>query len=145
MPLPVERRSLAKIGDKIEASRTTSRSSAGTAIRSEIIPLIALNLPKQKNSCSLDNLHASLKASTGPLQRVPCIRYPVQFQKDQPKVKALIDSGSEVNAMTPAFAAKLGLRPRPTNVVAQKIYGLPLKTYGMASARFSIQDSLGKV
>ncbi len=88
---------------------------------------------------------ASSEASIGPLQRVPCIRYPVQFQEDQPKVKALIDFGSEVNAMTPAFAAKLGLQPRSTNVGSQKIDGLPLETYGMALARFSIQDSLGRV
>ncbi len=47
--------------------------------------------------------------------------------------------------MTPAFAAKLELRPRPTNVRVQKIDGSPLETHGMASARFSIQDSLGRV
>ncbi len=40
--------------------------------------------------------------------------------------------------MTLAFAAKLGLRPRPTNVGAQKIDGSPLETHGMALARFSI-------
>ncbi len=47
--------------------------------------------------------------------------------------------------MTPTFAAKLGLRPRPTNVGSQKIDGSPLEIHGTASARFSIQDSLGKV
>ena len=70
------------------------------------------------------------------LQRVPCIRYPVQFQANQ--VGALIDSGSEVNAMTPAFAAKLGLSIRPTGIGAQKIDGSTLKTYGMVIAGFSI-------
>ncbi len=35
------------------------------------------------------------------LERVPCIRYPVTF-KDQ--AKALLDSESEVNAMSQAFA-----------------------------------------
>ncbi len=76
---------------------------------------------------------------------MPYIRYPVQFQEDQPEVKALIDSGSEINTMTPAFTAKLGLRPRPTNVRVQKIVGSPLETNGMASARFSIYDSLERV
>ncbi len=73
------------------------------------------------------------------------IWYLVQFQEDQPEVKALIDSGIEVKAMTPAFAAKLGLRPRPTNVKSQKIDGSPLEIHGMASPRFSIHDSLGMV
>ena len=36
------------------------------------------------------------------LERVPCIWYPVTF-KDQTKV--LLDSGSEVNVMNPAFAS----------------------------------------
>ncbi len=34
------------------------------------------------------------------LQRVSCIWYPVQLQNNE--VQALIDSDSEVNAMTPA-------------------------------------------
>ncbi len=46
MPLPVERKSLAKIEDKIEASRTFPRLSAGTMIRRDIILPIALNFPK---------------------------------------------------------------------------------------------------
>ena len=44
------------------------------------------------------------------LGRVPCIHYPVQFQKDKEIIKALIDSGSKVNAMTPAYAKQLGLQ-----------------------------------
>ena len=34
--------------------------------------------------------------------RMPCIYYPVQFQEEQ--VRALLDSGSKVNAMNPNFA-----------------------------------------
>ncbi len=71
------------------------------------------------------------------LQRVPCIRYPVRFQKNQ-AIRALIDSGSEANAMTPAYAAKLGLTTRKTGVGAQKIDGSPLETHGMTSAKFSL-------
>ena len=87
-----------------------------------------------------------MTASSEALQRVPCISYPVQFEGSQAgEVRALIDSGSEVNAMTPAFAAKLGLSTQPTNVGAQKIDGSTLKTYGMTIAGFLIQDELGKI
>ena len=80
---------------------------------------------------------ASPKANT--LQRVPCIHYPIQFQRDQAgEVRALIDSDSKVNAMTLAFAARLGLSVRPTGIGAQKIDGSALRTYGMAIAGFSI-------
>ncbi len=78
------------------------------------------------------------------LQRVPCIRYPVQFQEGQ-AIRALIDSGSEVNTTTPAYAAELGLTTPKTSVGAQKIDGSPLETYGMISASFSLQDSLRRV
>ena len=38
------------------------------------------------------------------LDRVPCIYYPVQFWKIKgATIQALIDSGSKVNAMTPAY------------------------------------------
>ena len=54
------------------------------------------------------------------LEYVPCIHYPVQFKKDAhgTQVQALINSSSEVNAMTPAYALKLGLRVHPYNVGA---------------------------
>ncbi len=52
---------------------------------------------------------------TEELERVPCIWYPVTF-KDQTEV--LLDSGSEVNAMSQAFAQQLGLKIRKTNVGA---------------------------
>lgn len=57
MPLLVEKKSLAKIGNKIEASRTSPKSPTGTIIRKDIIPLIVLNFSKQKNSYSLNDLH----------------------------------------------------------------------------------------
>ena len=86
---------------------------------------------------------ASPEANT--LQHVPCIHYPFQFQGDQAgEVRALIDSGSKVNAMTPAFAARLGVSVRSTSIGAQKIDGSALKTYGIAIAGFSIQDKSGK-
>ena len=57
----------------------------------------------------------------------------------------MIDSDSEVNAMTLAFTAKLGFSTQQTNIGAQKINIFPLKTYGMTIVRFSIQDELGKI
>ena len=69
--------------------------------------------------------------------RVPCIHYPVRFQEgQQQQVRALLDSGSEVNAMSPAYAERLGLKTRKTNVGAQKIDGSVLETFGMVIADF---------
>ncbi len=47
--------------------------------------------------------------------------------------------------MTPAYAVKLGFTTRKISVGAQKIDGLPLETHGMTSAKFSLQNSLGRV
>ncbi len=54
------------------------------------------------------------------------------------KVKVLINSGSEVNAITPAYIAKLGLITQKTSVEVSKIDGSPLETYGIALASFSL-------
>ena len=89
--------------------RTFLKLPAITEIRRAIIPETA---PSQKTSSSLIDLHVDdchQEANgniPGTLQWVPCIRYPVQFQEDQEKVKALPDSDSEVNTMTLAYAAK---------------------------------------
>ena len=45
-----------------------------------------------------------------PLECVTCLRYPVQFCKDQTLVDALLDCGSEVNAMHPAYAKNFCLK-----------------------------------
>ena len=73
---------------------------------------------------------------TKALDCVPCIYYSVQFKKDTAEVRALIDLESEVNAMTPAYVKKLGLRIQKTDASAQKIDGSTLKTYGMVIAGF---------
>lgn len=78
------------------------------------------------------------------LDRVSCIHYPVQFRKDKGEVTALIDSGSDINEMTPAYAAKLGLKVCKTNVSAQKIDGSSLATYEMVIAAFQLLDKLGR-
>ena len=82
--------------------------------------------------------------------RVPCIHYPVRFQEDseqedqQQQVRALLDSGSEVNAMSPAYAKRLGLKTWKTNVGAQKIDGSALETFGMVIADFRVEDKSGR-
>ncbi len=78
---------------------------------------------------------------TEELEWVPYIRYPVNF-KDQ--TKALLDSGSEVNAMSQAFVQQLGLKIRKTNIGAQKIDGTILETYGMVVFTFSVSDKDGR-
>ena len=50
------------------------------------------------------------------------------------EIKALINFNNEINIMTSAYIAKLGLNLRPTNVYAKKIDGSALKTYGMTTS-----------
>ena len=76
---------------------------------------------------------------------VPCIRYPITFRKKSVPVSALLDSGSEVNAIHPTFARELGLPIRTTDVRAQKIDGTMLDTFGMVVAAFSVTDKANQV
>ena len=75
------------------------------------------------------------------LERVPCIWYPVTFP-DQ--TKALLNSGSEVNAMNLAFASWLGLKIWKTNVEVQKINETILEIYRMVVSIFSMSDTDSK-
>ena len=77
-----------------------------------------------------------------PLKRVPCIHYPIRFKKKE--VQALIDSCSEVNAMTPACTSKLSLWVYRTNIEVQKIDSSILKTFEMVLASFQVEDKLGR-
>ena len=81
------------------------------------------------------------------LDWVPYIYYLVQFWKDKERaiIQALIDSGSEVNIMTPAYVKQLGLWTQKTDVGAQKIDGLSLATYRIVIAAFQVKDKLGRV
>ena len=77
------------------------------------------------------------------LDKVPCIYYLVQFRKNKGKnVLALLNFGSEVNAMTLAYAAHLGLKVRVTSVDAQKIDGFALATYGWSLLHLRLSISL---
>ena len=81
------------------------------------------------------------------LDRVSCIHYPVQFRKNKEKaiIWALIDSGIEINAMTPVYAKQLGLWTCKTDVGAQKFNGSLLPTHGMVIIPFQMKDKLGRV
>ena len=84
------------------------------------------------------------------LEQIPCIWYLVRFRqkndKDKDKnVRALIDLGSKVNAMHPAYATKLGLHARKINVGAQKINGSHLDTFKMVIADYSFKNKLKRV
>ena len=90
-------------------------------------------------------IEASKEALEVTLDRVPCIHYPVQFRKDKGvTIQALFDLGSEVNAMTPAYAKQLDLQVRKTDVGAPKINGSLLRTFGMVIAGFQVEDKLDK-
>ena len=78
------------------------------------------------------------------LERVSCIHYPLHIRKDNADVRVLIDSSSEINAMTPAYASKLGLKVHHINVGTQKIDGSTLETFGMVLANFQVEDKLGR-
>lgn len=78
------------------------------------------------------------------LERVLCIYYLLCFRKDNSDVKTLLDSGRKVNAMTPAYASKLGLKVRSTNIGAQKINDSILETFEMTLASFCVKNKLGQ-
>lgn len=56
----------------------------------------------------------------------------------------MLDLGSEVNAITPAFTSKLGFKICSTNVRAQKIDGSTLQTFGIVLTSFQIKDKFGQ-
>ena len=60
-------------------------------------------------------------------------------------MQALIDSGSEVNAIYPSFIKQLGFHIRSIDVGAQKIDGTMLDTHKMVVAAFSVVDKVNQV
>ena len=76
-------------------------------------------------------------------ERVFYTHYPVEIKKN--KVQALIDLGSEVNAIHLSFAKQLGLPIRPTDIGAQKIDGTMLDTHEIVVAAFLVVDKANQV
>ena len=70
---------------------------------------------------SLSMTEASIRVKDQQLKYVLSIHYPVTFKKSQTAVQLLLDSGSNINAMTPVYAVVLGLRICSTDVETQKI------------------------
>ena len=79
------------------------------------------------------------------LEQIPCIHYLVQFQKYKEVIRALINSGSKINVITPAYTFKLGFQVQRTDVGAQKIDSSSLQTFGMVIDSFQIEDKLIRV
>lgn len=61
-------------------------------------------------------IETNMKNTLQPLKRVPCIHHLLYFQNNQLKTRVLIDLGNEVNTITSAYAAKLDLKIRKTNI-----------------------------
>ena len=55
------------------------------------------------------------------LDQVSCIYYPVQFQKDKEVIRALINSGSKINAMTLAYVSKLAFESKKLTSELKKL------------------------
>ena len=86
------------------------------------------------------------------LEQVMCIQYHIPFpggitQDDSvlDPVSALLNSGSEVNAIHPAFTERLVLVVQTINVGAQKIDGTTFETYKIVVAAFSVTDQADRV
>ena len=60
-------------------------------------------------------------------------------------MRALIDLGSEVNTMHPAYATKLGLHTRKIDFGTQKIDGSHLDTFGKVIVDCSVKNKLVRV
>lgn len=52
------------------------------------------------------NLDPDISPKTLCLLQVPCIQYIVELRKSQPIIQVLINSNSNVNTITPVYAAK---------------------------------------
>ena len=79
------------------------------------------------------------------LDQVPCIHYPVQFQKDKgATIWAFINSGSKINSMTPAYIKQLGLQVQKTDVGAQRIDGTLFQTFRMVIPSFQVEDKFDR-
>lgn len=77
------------------------------------------------------------------LKYVPYIYHLMQFKKNQAKVQTLINSGSEINAMTLAYVAKLGFKISKSNIKVQKINSSLFKTFKIVLTSFQKKDKLG--
>lgn len=57
----------------------------------------------------------------------------------------MFNYSNEINLMTPVYTVKLQLNPWKIYIRVEKIDDYILKTYGMVSTIFSLQDSWGRL
>lgn len=93
---------------------------------------------------SLMTLIPSLDSSILPLKYMPFIHYLFCFKKDYHNIKILMNSGSEINAIIPAYTKKLGFQTWKTNLRAQKTDGFSLTLYGIVIVRIQVSNKLSK-
>lgn len=124
--------------------QTWVRWDATIPVKRAVIQAIASNL--KKTSFGLGNFYAGDAGSWRRCGSMQNIMYPLfaPLQKRYDELQPLFDSGSKFNAMTLAYAWKIGLWLCYTNVGAQKINGFTLKTFQMVLASFQIEDKLGR-
>ena len=86
------------------------------------------------------------------LKQVTCIQYPIAFPGAETQdgsaldpMSALLDLGSKVNIIYPAFAKRLGLVVQTTNIGTQKIDGTTFETYEMVIVAFLVIDQADKI
>ena len=76
------------------------------------------------------------------LGRILYIQYPIYFKKNE--VQILLDLGSKANAITQAFASKLGFKICFTNVKSHKIDSSTLTSYNIVIAIFQANKKLAR-
>lgn len=82
---------------------------------------------------------ASIRVKNQQLEYVCSIQYSMQFEGHF-IIQTLLDSGNNVNAMTPAYATIFGLPICSTDIGAQKINKSTLLIYGILLANFQLED-----
>ena len=122
---------------------TLARSCISTVIRKAITPATAPTSKKLVLVLATSVLITDRGEKVA--VKISCIYYPVWFQEDQEQISVLLNSNSKVNAMSPAYAKKLGLKTQKTNVKAQKIDGSALEIFGMVIADFQVEDKGGRL
>lgn len=78
------------------------------------------------------------------LEKVSYINYLLYFRKNTVNIRALINLSNKINAMTPAYINKLGLKTYYTNIGVQKIDSSTFETFGMVLASFQMKDKPGQ-
>lgn len=85
---------------------------------------------------SLSTIEAGIEDTLCLIKKVLFIYHLLRFQKDLHKTKALIDLNKEINTITSAYAVKLNLKIRKTNIGAQIIDSFIFNIFKIVLANF---------